>query len=228
VYTRSFNDGGVYEMGRHSSGQDFSLRTESTDNWWRVQYWGSSYDIDFSYNSKNRWVHFAHVYDGTMARIYADSQLVVDEPRALNTTDRKTFKIGRWDDHHFDGIIDDVRIYNYPLDVNAVLAIMGGGCAENPHPYDTEIDAPQCATLSWVPGAIAIYQDVYFGTNRDAVASATTSSPEYKGRETENSYVPTMKKNTQYFWRVDQVLSIPPPLSPPPPMAGNSAERRCY
>ncbi|MHC4694960.1 MAG: M12 family metallo-peptidase, partial [Planctomycetota bacterium] len=56
VYTRSFNDGGIYEMGRQSGGQDFSLRTESTDNSWRVQYWGSGYDIDFSYNSKNKWV----------------------------------------------------------------------------------------------------------------------------------------------------------------------------
>ncbi|NIP25692.1 MAG: hypothetical protein GWN67_15345 [Phycisphaerae bacterium] len=224
VHTRSFNNGGIYEMGRHSNGQDFSLRTRTTDNGWRVQYWGGAYDIDFSYTSKDRWVHFAHVYDGARARIYADSQLVVDEPRALNTTDRKTFKIGRWDDHHFEGIIDDVRIYNYPLDLDEVISIMGGGCAENPHPYDSEIDAPRCATLSWVPGVKAIYQDVYFGTSRNAVAGATTDSPEYRGRQTENSYVPTMAGNTQYFWRIDQVISLPPPPPPPPPMAGNSAE----
>jgi len=228
VYTRSFNDGGIYEMGRQSNGQDFSLRTGSTDNLWRVQYWGGSYDIDFSYNSKDRWVHFAHVYDGTRARIYADSQLVADEPRALNTTDRKTFKIGRWDDHHFDGIIDDVRIYNYPLDLDAVLAIMGGGCAENPHPYDTEMDAPRSATLNWVPGVNALFQDVYFGTSRVAVASATIASPEYKGRQSDIFYVPTMARNTQYFWRVDQVISIPPPPPPPPPMAGNGAEEPDY
>ncbi len=170
-----------------------------------MQYWGGSYDIDFSYNSKNKWVHFAHVYDGTRTRIYANTQLVVDEPRALNTTDRKTFKIGRWDNHHFDGIIDDVRIYNYPLDIDAILAITRGGCAENPHPFDSEIDTPYCATLSWMPGAKAYYQDVYFGTNQDAVANATTASPQYKGRQTDTFYVPTINKNTQYFWRVDEV-----------------------
>ncbi|MHC4655810.1 MAG: LamG-like jellyroll fold domain-containing protein [Planctomycetota bacterium] len=230
VFTRSFNDGGIYEMGRHSNGQDFSLRTESTDNWWRAQYWGSSYDIDFSYDSKNKWVHFAHVYDGTRARIYANGQLVVDEPRALNTTDRKTFKIGRWDDHHFDGVIDDVRIYNYPLDIDEILAISGGGCAENPHPFDSEIDTPYCATLSWVPGAKAYNQDVYFGTNRDAVANATTASSQYKGRQTDTFYIPTMNKSTQYFWRVDQVTSGPGPGAPPssPPssaqMAADSTE----
>ncbi|MGB2807147.1 MAG: C25 family cysteine peptidase [Sedimentisphaerales bacterium] len=235
VFTRSFNDGGIYEMGRHSNGQDFSLRTEDDygDNWWRVQYWGGD-DIDFYYDSKNKWVHFAHVYDGTRARIYANGQLVVDEPRALNTADNKTFKIGRWDDHHFDGIIDDVRIYNYPLDLDAVLAIIDGGGAENPHPFDSEIDTPYCATLSWVPGVRVYYQDVYFGTNQDAVANATTASPQYMGRQSDTFYVPTMAKSTQYFWRVDQVTSGggpgSPPLSPLPPaqMAGDSAEESDY
>ena len=210
VFTRSFNDGGIYEMGQHSNGQDFSLRTESSDNWWRVQYWGSdpcTGDIDFYYDSKNKWVHFAHVYDGTRAKIYANGQLIVDEPRVLNTADRKTFKIGWWDDHHFDGFIDDVRIYNYPLDIDAVLAIIDGGCAENPHPFDSEIDASYCATLSWVPGVTAIYHDVYFGTSWDAVANATPTSPEYKRRQSETFYVPIMNQNTQCFWRIDEVTS---------------------
>jgi len=237
VYTRSFNDGGIYEMGRHSNGQDFSLRTKTTDNWWRIQYWGSdpcTGDIDFYYDSKNKWVHFAHVYDGTRTRIYANTQLVVDEPRELNTADNKTFKIGRWDDHHFDGFIDDVRIYNYPLDIDAVLAIIDGGGAENPHPFDSEIDTPYCATLSWMPGAKVYYQDVYFGTNQDAVANATITSPQYMGYQTDTFYVPTMNKNTQYFWRIDQVTSGGgwgwPPSSPPPSaqMAGDSAEESDY
>ena len=222
VMTNSFNDGGIYEMGQHSEGQDFSLRTKTGDNWWRIQYWGSGAttgDIDFYYDSKNKWVHFAHVYDGARTKIYANSELVVNEPSLLNTGDQKTFKIGRWDDHHFDGIIDDVRIYNYPLDSDEVLAILGGGCAENPKPYDAEINVPYCATLSWASGAVALYHDVYFGTDRDAVANATTDSPQYKGRQTDTFYVPTMAKSTHYFWRVDEVPYIPPP--PPPPMAGD-------
>lgn len=217
VMTRSFNDGGIYEMGQHSDGQDFSLRTKTDDNWWRVQYCGSGSttgDFDFYYDSKNKWVHFAHVYDGAEARIYVNGQLFVNKPRLLNTGDLKTFKIGWWNDHHFDGIIDDVRIYNYPLDSDEVLTILGGGCAENPKPYDTEINAPYCSTLSWASGAAAVYHDVYFGTDRDAVASATTDSPEYKGRQEDPSYVPMMKENTHYFWRIDEV-----PYEPPPPPA---------
>ncbi|MHC4640376.1 MAG: C25 family cysteine peptidase [Planctomycetota bacterium] len=223
VLTRSFNDGGIYEMGQHSDGKDFSLRTRTSDDQWRVQYWGTNPtkgDINFSYTSKNQWVHFAHVYDGTRTRIYADGQLVVDEPRVLNTADNKTFKIGRWDDHHFDGIIDDVRIYNYPLDLDAVLAIIGGGGAENPKPYDTEVDAPYCVTLSWSAGLASTYHDVYFGTERDAVANATTDSPQYMGRQEDIFYIPTMAKNARYFWRIDEVPYTPPP--PPPPPLGSS------
>jgi hypothetical protein len=222
VLTRSFNDGGIYEMGQHSDGKDFSLRTRTSDNQWRVQYWGGS-DIDFSYTSKDRWVHFAHVYDGARARIYANGQLVLNEPRSLNTTDIKTFKIGRWDDHYFDGIIDDVRIYNYPLDSDEVFAVIDGGAAENPQPYNTEVDAPYCTKLTWMPGLAATYHDVYFGTDPDAVANATTGSPEYMGRQEDAFYIPVMAKNMQYFWRIDEVpyTPPPPPPPPPPPMSGS-------
>ncbi|MHC4207478.1 MAG: LamG-like jellyroll fold domain-containing protein, partial [Planctomycetota bacterium] len=217
VYTRSFNDGGVYEMGRQSSGQDFSLRTESTDNWWRVQYWGSSYDIDFYYSSKYQWVHFAHVHDGTTTKIYADGQLLVNEARTLNTGENKTFRIGMWDDFHFDGLIDDVRVYNYALDLPEIYEVISGGWADNPRPFDTEEFVPQHALLNWVPGAAEVDHDVYFGTSLDAVANATTDSAEYKGRQGEAIYVPYMDTNTVYYWRIDEAPNVPPPPPPPPP-----------
>jgi hypothetical protein len=208
VYTLTFNDAGIYEMGQQSPGRDFSLRTRSSDNQWRVQYWGTdpaTGDIDFTYTSKNRWVHFAHAHDGTRTKIYADGQLEVDVSRTLNTADTKTFKIGWWDDTSFDGIIDDVRVYNYALDISGVLAVMSGGRAENPRPFDSAVDVPQRAILNWVSGASALYHDVYLGTSWDAVANATPNSPEYKGRQSETFYVPFMETNTGYFWRIDEV-----------------------
>jgi len=127
VYTRSFNNGGIYEMGEHTSGRDFSLRTLGTDNRWRVQHWGGAYDIDFTYDSKNKWVHFAHVYDGSRVTIYANGQVVASAARTLNTADTKTFHIGRWADYFFDGMIDDVRIYNTALSAQAVQVLASGG-----------------------------------------------------------------------------------------------------
>jgi len=128
VFTRFFNQGGLFEMGQQSDTQDFSLRTMTTDNQWRVQYWGLSNDIDFFYDSKDKWVHFAHVHDGSATRIYADGQLIVpDTPRTLNTTDTKTFKIGRWWNYYFDGLIDDLHVYDQALSQENIQTIMDTG-----------------------------------------------------------------------------------------------------
>jgi hypothetical protein len=207
VYTHSFNDGGIYEMGEHSDGRDFSLRTRTTDNQWRVQQWGTG-DIDFTFDSKNKWVHFAHVYDGSTTKIYANGNLIVNMLRTLNTGGTKTFKIGRWSNYYFDGVIDDVRIYNYALDISAIKAVMDGGRAENPRPLDLELNAPRRATLSWLPGANVASHDVYFGTSYNAVANATTVSAEYKGRQSETFYAPFMDTNSNYFWRIDEIVAF--------------------
>ncbi|MHC4586954.1 MAG: LamG-like jellyroll fold domain-containing protein, partial [Planctomycetota bacterium] len=129
VYTRFFYNGGIFEMGRHSQAQDFSLRTYNyVDNQWRVQYWGSNNDIDFTYDSKDKWVHFAHVHDGTATRIYANGQIVVpDTPRTLSTADSKTFKIGRWRDDYFNGLIDDLHVYDQVLSQEDIQQIMDTG-----------------------------------------------------------------------------------------------------
>ena len=82
----------------------------------------------------------------------------------------------------------------------------GGRQAEGPRPFDRQKDVPQRSTLDWVAASAAVYHDVYFGTSHDAVAIATTASPEYMGRQIETSYVPFMDVNTQYFWRIDEVL----------------------
>ncbi|MHC4098372.1 MAG: LamG-like jellyroll fold domain-containing protein [Planctomycetota bacterium] len=128
VFTRFFNNGGIFEMGQYSNAQDFSLRTMSMDNQWRVQYWGFSNDIDFSFDSKDKWVHFAHVHDGTATRIYANGQIIVpDMPRTLNTDDGKTFKIGRWRDDYYNGLIDDLHVYDHALSQEDIQTIMDTG-----------------------------------------------------------------------------------------------------
>ncbi|MHC4500619.1 MAG: LamG domain-containing protein, partial [Planctomycetota bacterium] len=137
VFTRSFNEGGVYELGQGGTdGRDFSLRTKAMDDNWRVQYWGAPFDADFTYASKNKWVHFAHVHDGSITRVYADGQEVVNVPRTLNTADDKTFKIGKWACGpvltplwvaYFDGLIDDVRVYNRALGADEVKSLSGTG-----------------------------------------------------------------------------------------------------
>jgi len=113
VYTRSFNNGGVYECGDYLTDQDFSFRTLDTDDNWRVQLIAD--DIDFTYPSLNTWVHFAIVYDGTDVIVYADGTEITRAAKSLNTADTHTFKMGEWSGAYFDGLIDELAIYDRAL-----------------------------------------------------------------------------------------------------------------
>ncbi len=122
--TRSFDEyAGLYEIGGYEQGgQDFSMLTSGEEpNVWRANHEGGpeTYDIDFVYPSQNKWVHLAHTYDGTIVKVYADGNAVAARVLNLNTTNVKTFSIGRWtswdQDIYFDGTVDDVRIYDCAL-----------------------------------------------------------------------------------------------------------------
>jgi hypothetical protein len=120
VYTRAFNNGGIFDMGDYVNGQNFSLRTMATTNTWRAQRFGyPTYDFDFVYPSLNAWVHMALVYDGSAAgnesRAYADGVLVGTQTVALNTVDTVPFRMGRWQNAYFSGLIDELRVYSRAL-----------------------------------------------------------------------------------------------------------------
>ena len=135
AYTRSFNDGGIFDMGDNVNGENFSLRTLGTTNTWRVQRYGyPTYDFDFTYASLNEWVHFALVYDGSAAgnqsRAYADGMLVGTQTIELDTTDTRTFAIGVWSGNYFDGLIDDLRVYGRALSSSEIFSLAGGSRAD--------------------------------------------------------------------------------------------------
>jgi len=114
-------------VGNRSDGQDFSLRTLTTENRWRIQYWGGAFDIDFTYDSLDKWVHITHVHDGSRTQIYADGIRIVDGPVSLDTQDNNPWQIGRygWPDACFDGMIDELRLYNRALTPEEALGAAG-------------------------------------------------------------------------------------------------------
>jgi len=125
VFTRAFNNGGIFDVGSRVTGQDFSLRTLATTNQWRIQYWGGDYDFD--YDSLDKWVHFTHVHDGERTKIYANGVLIVDWEKTLNTADGNPFQIGRygWPDADFDGLIDELQLYDRALTAGEALYLAG-------------------------------------------------------------------------------------------------------
>jgi hypothetical protein len=87
------------------------------------------------------------------------------------------------------------------------------GAVSGPNPADGSVDVKPTVILSWDAGAVAGSHEVYFGTDADAVANATTTSPEYKGPKAlgDESYDPGMLTlNTAYYWRIDEVNDVNP------------------
>jgi hypothetical protein len=142
VYTRSFNNGGLFDVGVHLTGQEFCLRTLTTDNMWRIQYQGDA-DIDFVCDSLNKWVHFALVHDGTNTRMYVNGILTVEAPRVLNTSGSDIFRVGQYGSDEFDGLIDEFTLWDRALSVEDIRAIMPAGDFD----ADRDVDAGDLKTL---------------------------------------------------------------------------------
>lgn len=125
AYTRNFNNGGIFQAGTTGSvGKDFSLRTKSALNEWRVQQWGAP-DFDVTTpNSDSSWHHFAVTYDGGTTTMYYDGQQVGSKGASLNTGAQDLW-IGRWSGSYFQGMIDAVRIWDTALTQQTIQEYMG-------------------------------------------------------------------------------------------------------
>ncbi len=82
------------------------------------------------------------------------------------------------------------------------------GAVGNPIPANGAVDVTQTPILSWNPGIYSSSHEVYFGTDKEAIKNADTSSVGYKGSGNlgSESYEPgQLEWNTTYYWRIDDV-----------------------
>jgi hypothetical protein len=111
----AFNNAGLFQCGGEGvNGADFSLRTQSQNDQWRIQLWGIDHDISIP-GSKNSWHHYALVYDGSKVILYYDGEKITEKTVAINTLE-SDFRLGRWSNSFLNGSIDEVRIWNKALD----------------------------------------------------------------------------------------------------------------
>ncbi|OHB61688.1 MAG: hypothetical protein A2168_03890 [Planctomycetes bacterium RBG_13_50_24] len=83
--------------------------------------------------------------------------------------------------------------------------------AFSPIPAKGATDVKRTSVLSWKSGKRASLHNVYFGMDHEAVLSADTSSPEYKGTQEpgSESYDPgILELETTYYWRIDEVNNL--------------------
>jgi hypothetical protein len=70
---------------------------------------------------------------------------------------------------------------------------------------DEHVDIGNKITLKWFPAPNVVSHDVYFGTDKDAVASAGHSSPMFKGTRTDTSFqIQNSYSMNTYYWRIDE------------------------
>jgi hypothetical protein len=159
------------------------------------------------------WRHICLTYDGTTARLYTDGIEVVSEAKSWDLVLSRAH-IGRQVNdvaEFWDGLIDDVRIYNRVLTPEEIQQAMRGdtSLAWDPSPANGLIpDIHAVLPLSWSPGDEAVQHDVYFGTDTDAVTDADTSTGSiYRGRQSTTSYTPPEGiewGGGPYYWRIDE------------------------
>ncbi|MCP4259610.1 MAG: LamG domain-containing protein [Planctomycetes bacterium] len=85
------------------------------------------------------------------------------------------------------------------------------GAVGSPWPANGAVDITQTPVLTWSHGVYADSHQVYFGTDKEAVKNADTSSPQYKGSGNlgSESYDPgQLEWNTTYYWRVDEANNV--------------------
>ena len=81
--------------------------------------------------------------------------------------------------------------------------------AIKPSPANDDEHWPNESPLTWTAPANATPQEIYLGTDSNAVANATPDSPEFKGHPTASTFaLPALDPMKTYFWRVDEPLGF--------------------
>jgi len=167
------------------------------------------------------WHHVGWVYDGTMNYIYVDGEVDATEVNSGQiTVSSYPLYIGNNSqntDRFWNGLIDDVMIYNRALSQEEVQAVMQSSAgsfsiASSPNPEDGALHLDTWVTLSWKAGDFAASHDVYMGENFDDVNDGTGDT--FRGNQGDLFYVAGfpgfaypdgLVNGTTYYWRIDEV-----------------------
>ena len=174
-------------------------------------------DASYMPLSANRWYHLAATYDGTTFNAYRDGVLITSRPGGWGAPNAESgsLKLGRHATaagNFFTGTVDEARVYNRALTAEEIVEAMNGdtSIAWSPNPGNgTMVEIGDALPLSWSAGDSASQHDVYFGSDKAAVANADASdgSGIYRGRQGTTTYNPpegVAWGGGPYYWRVDE------------------------
>ncbi|MEA3225868.1 MAG: LamG domain-containing protein [Planctomycetota bacterium] len=174
---------------------------------------------------KNEWAHMAMVFDGTNATGYLNGvDEVGPQPTGIGAPVAGPVLIGvaQPGNRVFQGIIDDMRVYDRVMSQDEIIAIMAGGgeqdlSAYGPDPANKSLHANTWVNLAWKAGPKAVTHDVYLGDNFGDVNDGTGDTfignqadlsllAGFPGFPVSDGLVP----GTTYYWRIDEVNDADP------------------
>ena len=172
------------------------------------------------------WHHVAGSFDGALYNLYVDGKLEATVATSGSISPGTAYYgcIGahykkndeRDPRRFFNGLIDDVRVYDRILSESEVHYIFTfkPGMASAPNPADGQTEVDRDAVLRWLPAETAVLHDVYFGVDFNDVndADPTDMTGIYRGRQDAAFYNPDeiLQWETTYYWRIDEVNDTNP------------------
>jgi len=209
---------GAYSM--YLYGADNEVTTLAADFWLdtgRADIWNGP-DIDIP---PNNWTHIAVTFNGTDFEFYVNGEhdYTQNEPATIEISAINL--LFTEDGSNFEGLVDDVRIYNRALTQDEIVAAMEGGeeypYALSPEPADGALIEDTWANLSWRAGDFAVSHDVYIGDNFEDVDSGAEGT--FVGNQ-EGTFIVVgfpgfpfpdgLVPGTSYYWRIDEVNDTEP------------------
>jgi hypothetical protein len=199
-------------------GMGFSGQSGMTN---QLQYhWNDNSNQTYNFSSglvvpDNEWAFVALVVEPTKATLYLNgtTDFAVNSIAHITQDLNGSVLLG-WDTagaRYVQGAIDDARIYDKSLTVEDIEQVMRGDpyVAWDPNPANRSTpNVKEALPMTWSAGEKATQHDVYFGTDRDAVNDAdTTTADIYRGRQAAISYTPPEGVewgSGPFYWRIDE------------------------
>jgi len=177
----------------------------------------------------NTWYHLAFVFDGKATgteklKLYVNGVLESSTTHPATAVDKSTSPlwVGELDAARgfaWDGVIDEVGVWNVALTAAEVTQVMNEGkaslfkrgLATDPTPGNGASDVLVGTDLAWTPGEFAATHTVYLGTSAKDVEAGDPAVLKAKGlaRDTSTLDVGQLAFRQTYYWRVDEVNAAP-------------------
>ncbi|MBN2317363.1 MAG: LamG domain-containing protein, partial [Sedimentisphaerales bacterium] len=218
----------VVDKSSGTGGADagYKLYLRSAENYLVTLSAGGTFPNSTMMVELDTWNYLAFITDGTQRKLFLNGEWQVWDDASLPVETSNPLYIGNGPAgaRPFEGLLDEVRVYDRALaetEVEEIMLGIGGGWpyASNPIPDDGTLYEDTWVTLNWTEGDSAVSHDVYLGVTFDEVSEATPDSDVYRGNQETTFYVAGFPgfaypdgliPGTTYYWRIDEVNDADP------------------